>query len=118
MLKRNLISFAALSGFVVLAFGSTPDVMEQIQEAVEDGGGTSSSGGGGGSDSLSACREYWEHYNSLSCIPAAAKQDVDTNCPAELNNGYIDMSGYYRCMKENTTCDGNIPAINTASCQM
>ncbi len=109
MLKRNLISFTALSTFVFLAFGSTPGFIEQIKQAAS-GGGASSSGGSG---NVAACQAWVAHSNSLPCYPVDF--DAAEMCPPALDMTPIDMSSYYQCMIDGSRCNGDIPDMAGAS---
>lgn len=103
MQHRNLISFSALSLFVFLAFGSTPGVIEQLEQ---------SSTSGGTLGNKAACQAWVEHSNSLPCYPV--NFDASEMCPASLDMTPIDMSSYYHCMIEGTRCNGNIPDLSEA----
>ena len=102
MQQRNLISFSVLSVFVLLAFGSTPGVVEQIQQ----------SSTGGSANNTAACQAWVAHSNSLSCYPV--NFDADEMCPASLDMTPVDMSSYYQCMIEGTRCNGDIPDLDDA----
>jgi len=108
MHQRNLISFSALSVFVFLAFGSTPGVIEQLQQSSTDGGSAGN---------VAACQAWVEHSNSLPCYPV--NFDAGEMCPASLDMTPIDMSSYYQCMIEGTRCNGDIPDLADAgNCAM
>ncbi len=114
MKKRMLISSAVLGCFLVLAFGSNKEAMEQIQAEIEK----AQAGGGGGGGNAAACRNYVETYNSLPCM-GSIKLKADDICPAMLDQSPIDMTGYYDCMAENSKCNGNIPDLSgVADCKM
>ncbi|MFT5686354.1 MAG: hypothetical protein ACI8RZ_007310 [Myxococcota bacterium] len=105
MLKRNLISFSALSGFVFLALGSTPGFIEQIQQAATGGGGS-------GAGNVAACESWVAHSNSLPCYPVDF--DASEMCPPSLDMTPIDMASYYECMVEGSRCNGAIPDMADA----
>jgi hypothetical protein len=126
MLKRTFVSFAALGVFTVLAFGSKkPDStdfssweesLEQLEQSTTttDAGstdaGASAPSGGSLSDNVAACKYYVETYNGLSCLQSAGIQlNADDVCSAGLNMSPLDMRDYYKCMADNSKCNGNIP---------
>jgi hypothetical protein len=104
MHQRNLISFSALSVFVFLAFGSTPGVIEQLQEA--------STTEADGANNVAACQAWVEHSNNLPCYPVDF--DASEMCPAGLDMTPINMSSYYQCMVEGSRCNGDIPDVADA----
>ena len=105
MIKRNLLSLAALSGCVFLAFGSTPDLIDQL------------SAGAGNAGNQAACIAYVEHYNALPCLPV--NLDADEMCPAIINDSPVDMSDYYACLAAGSTCNGDIPDLSASTdCDM
>ncbi|MEL6348770.1 MAG: hypothetical protein AAFV53_37040 [Myxococcota bacterium] len=130
MFKRNILSVAALSAFVFLAFGSTPEIMEEIEKAANEGSdgdmdididindvGSGSASGGGGN--VAACKRYIQHFNDLDCMPDSAELNVDDTCPDILDQSPVNMASYYDCMVENSTCNGNIPDISgMTNCKM
>jgi len=111
MLKRNLISFSALSAFVFLAFGSTPGFVEQLQQAATSGDV------GGSAGNVAACEAWVAHSNNLPCYPVDF--DAAEMCPQSLDMTPIDMSSYYQCMIEGSRCNGDISDMADAgSCSM
>ena len=115
MFKRNLLSFSALSGFVFLAFGSTPGFIEQIQQATTGSGG--SGGSGGSSGNVAACEAWVTHSNSLPCYPVDFQ--ASEMCPSSLDMTPIDMTSYYQCMIDASRCNGSIPDMaDVSNCSM
>lgn len=106
--KRNLLSFSALSVFVFLAFGSTPGVIEQIQQAAT---------GGGGAGNVAACEAWVAHQNALPCYPV--NFEASEMCPPSLDMTPIDMSSYYQCMIDGMRCNGDtFDGADAQSCAM
>jgi len=131
MLKRNLISLTALGGFVVLAAGSSPELIETIQQSSspdypqrgdddDSDGGKNGDGGGSGSfdNNLDACKAYVAHYNGLDCLMGITL-NAENTCPSNLNDSPIDMTTYYSCMIDHSSCNGSIPDFaGIEDCQM
>lgn len=75
------------------------------------GGGT-----GGHAGNEAACGKYVEHMNGLSCM-GGVTMDKSQTC-AMLDMSPTNMEGYYGCLVENTSCDGQIPKISTENCSI
>ncbi len=145
MLKRNLLSLAALGLLTALAFGSKGtdfddfsdddfedlfgedfenDLEAAMEDALEEMQAESSGGGGGGggsyADNVEACKGYVANYNSLDCLKAAGVQlEANDMCPDALNASPLDMRDYYTCMADASKCNGNIPDLaGAADCKM
>ncbi|MFH1466075.1 MAG: hypothetical protein ABIO70_16950 [Pseudomonadota bacterium] len=139
MLKRTLVSLAALGIFSVLAFGSKQsstsdadfddlfgeDFEKELAAAMEDAMNEGAEGGAGGggsdlADNVAACKYYVEAYNGLSCLKSSGIQlNADDVCPSGLNLSTIDMREYYKCMADNSKCNGNIPDMSgVGGCRM
>lgn len=96
--KRNLISFSALSVFVFMAFGSSPDLISEIESAT--------SGSSGGAGNVAACEAWVAHQNALPCYPV--NFDASEMCPASLDMTPVDMGSYYQCMIDGMRCNGEV----------
>jgi uncharacterized lipoprotein NlpE involved in copper resistance len=151
MLKRNLVSFAALGVFTVLAFGSkqsstSSDDLDDLfgedfekalegamEDAMKEGAGTEAGADAGAeagaeagagasagatdlADNVAACKYYVQTYNGLDCLKSAGIQlNADDVCPSGLNMSPLDMRDYYKCMADNSKCNGNIPDMSGVS---
>lgn len=70
---------------------------------------------GGSADNVASCERYVDHMNGLECLDIEySKEDM---C-SMLDMSPVDMSSYYDCLVENSSCDGEIPKIDTSSCTM
>lgn len=115
MLRKTLISTAALGAFVVLAFGSGDsgefnfDDIELPDDNAGAGGEVNLGSGGGGN--AEACRNYIETQNALPCMSKAGiVLEYDTICGTTADSP-LDMTGFYNCMAENAKCNGDIPDL-------
>jgi hypothetical protein len=69
-----------------------------------------------GPDNVAACTAYVEHFNGLECLADGADIDAASTCPDSLNSG-ADLTGYYNCLIENSTCDGEtLDTSGTTDC--
>ncbi len=68
--------------------------------------GLSYSIGCSGTNNQADCVEYATQVNSLDCITEAEVIDISVFCPESLIDE-CDLSQYYRCLQENTYCDGD-----------
>lgn len=112
---RSLFLLATVSWAVACAVacgGSTP------------GGSTTDGGGGGGgnnvsANNLSACQAYVTAFNSLSCVPAAAKLTTSTACPASLATNGCNAVPYFDCVRGALRCMtiGGISVIDSSGIQ-
>jgi len=77
-------------------------------------------GGGGGALSGNAankpaCEAYVDHMNSMSCL--TIEYNKDDMC-SMVDMSPIDMTGYYQCLVDNSTCEGDIPKLEVDGCTM
>lgn len=113
MLRKTLLSTAALGAFVVLAFGSGDSGEFNFDdiELPDDNAGSGGSLLGGGAGNAEACRNYVETQNALPCMQKAnVVLEYDTMCGAVADSP-LDMSKFYTCMAENAKCDGDTPDL-------
>ncbi|HHO49379.1 MAG TPA: hypothetical protein ENK18_00545 [Deltaproteobacteria bacterium] len=62
-----------------------------------------------------ACESYVAHMNTLTpCM--GVSYEVDNFC-AGANASSVDMVPYYRCLQENSSCDGTEPVYNFDDCE-
>lgn len=114
MRSRTLISFSAMAGFVVLAFGSGD------MSGLSDLGVTpSASSVSGNAANEPACRAYIEAYNALDCLPAEAKLNADNTC-GMVGMSSTDMTGYYECLAKGYSCNeqGFLDASGATECSL
>ena len=100
MVRRTLVSAAVLGGLALMAIGSggtgLPSADPEANKA--------------------ACKTYWNHYNTLECLPGGIEMDAAELCDS-INNPYVDMTPYYECLAEKVTCvDGTINTDEQSSC--
>ena len=116
MLRKTLLSTAALGAFVALAFGSAGGESDFDFGDLDDASGsTTAASSGGGSDNEAACRAYVDHQNGLDCMPA--KLNADQMC-GNLGMNPQNMVPFYNCMKNNAKCNGDLPDLaGQADCQ-
>lgn len=87
------------------------------------GGGSMPDGGGGGTNvsanNLSACQAYVTAFNSLSCVPPAAKLTTSTACPASLAQNGCNAVPYFDCVRGALRCTtiGGISVIDPSGIQ-
>ena len=114
MRSRTLISFSALAGFVVLAFGSG-DMSSFTTDDINIGGAGGAVGGNAANEP--ACRAYIQAYNSLDCLPPEAKMDGEVTCGAAATSS-VDMSEYFECLAKGYTCNeqGLLDASGAVDC--
>ena len=111
MHSRTPISFAALAGFVALAFGSGS--LASLDD-LGDGSGISGVGmPSGHAANEPACRKYVENYNALDCM-GDSKLDPDAIC-GSVGMTTTDMTGYYECMAEGYKCVDGLPNAEAAT---
>jgi hypothetical protein len=65
-----------------------------------------------GDGTKSACEEYLAHYNDLECTGTALS---DTYCDSE-DGSVCERADYWTCLKDGTSCDGDVPSIDTGDC--
>ena len=73
-------------------------------------------GGGGGAGNEEACARYVDHMNSLTCM-GGVEYNKDDMC-GMLDMSPVDMTEYYDCLIENSSCDGDIPKMSVEGCTM
>jgi hypothetical protein len=114
MRSRTLLSFSALAGLVVLAFGSG-DMSSMLDNA--GSGGVGGMGGmTGHAANEPACRKYIEAFNALDCM--GTTMDADQVC-GSVGMSPIDMTGYYECMAKGYACKDGLPDTTGAqACTM
>lgn len=119
MLKRSMISAGFLGAFVILAFGSgtdsaVEDKFQSVADSLDDNSG-SATATATATGNQAACVAYIEHFNGLSCVIEAGKQDPATMCPKELDLAPNDMASFYKCMQDGSTCNGDVLDASKAS---
>ncbi|MFK7926652.1 MAG: hypothetical protein AB8H79_00575 [Myxococcota bacterium] len=100
MLRRSIISAVAVGGLALMAIGSGGTGLPSADPAANQ----------------AACETYWNAYNELECLPGGFKLDAADLC-SNVNNPYVDMTGYYGCMQEKAICtDGSIDVTGQTEC--
>lgn len=67
------------------------------------------------SSNRGACEAYVAHMNTLTpCM--GVSYEVDNFC-AGVDGKVVDMVPYYRCLQDNSACDGPEPVLDFDSCE-
>ena len=69
---------------------------------------------GGNAANRDACERYVAHMNTLTpCM--GVHYDPDNLC-SSVHQTTVDMTGYYDCLRQNSSCDGVEPVLDLDGC--
>ncbi len=63
-------------------------------------------------NNVQACQDFVAAINDLPCMPPGAQLDANSQCPESLDDSGTNLTGYYMCIADSYSCDGDFLQID------